>query len=239
MLPASERFQVFSGQHYLLLALFAVSAVGIVLLGRTQRTGSASLVTRRVLAVAILFVSVPSQVYWLSPGVFDAGSSIPLELCDLAWMTAVWALWTQRPLPTALTYYWGLTLTLQGVLTPSLSHVFPEYEFFVFWAKHILVVLAALYLTVGLGRGPSWRDYRWSVAVTAGWAVVVYGIDVALDANYGYLVRKPPSASLLDAMGPWPIYLLVSLGVLVSGWALITWPWAVRARRLRGEPAAP
>ena len=103
--------------------------------------------------------------------------------------------------------------------------MFPDPEYFVFWAKHLLVVWSALYLTLGLGRGPTWRDYRLTVAVTAAWAVVVYCIDVAFDANYGYLVRKPDSASLLDAFGPWPSYLLVSMGILVAGWALITWPW--------------
>ena len=152
-------------------------------------------------------------------------------------MTAIWALLSGRPLPTALTYYWGLTLTVQGILTPSLGHVFPDPEYFVFWAKHLLVVWSALYLTLGLGRGPTWRDYRLTVAVTAVWAVVVYGLDVAFDANYGYLVRKPDSASLLDAFGPWPTYLLVSMGVLVAGWALITWPWAIAAHRRVPEDA--
>lgn len=187
--------------------------------------------TSRVLAVAIACVAVPSQLFWLSPGNFSATSSLPLELCDLAWMTAVWALWTRNPLPTALTYYWGLTLTLQGILTPSLGQVFPDPEFFVFWAKHLLVVWSALYLTLGLGLGPSWRDYRLSVAVTAAWASVVYAFDVALDANYGYLARKPESASLLDAFGPWPVYIPVSMGILVAGWALITWPWVTSRTR--------
>ena len=72
-------------------------------------------------AVAIVLRAVPSQLSRLTPGRLRPGSSLPLELCDLAWMTAVWALWTRRPLPTALTYYWGLTLTVQGILTPSLA----------------------------------------------------------------------------------------------------------------------
>jgi hypothetical integral membrane protein (TIGR02206 family) len=226
MTVAAERFASFSGQHYALLAVFAAGAVALVLLGRAQRVKvRQGRLTRRVLAVALVCVTVPSQIYYLTPGVFDRSSSLPLELCDLAWMTAVWALWTRRPLPTALTYYWGLTLTIQGVLTPSLGHVFPEWQFFVFWAEHLLVVWSALYLTLGLGNGPTWRDYRRSVVVTAVWAVLVYCLDLAFDANYGYLVRKPESASLLDALGPWPVYLLAGLGILVAGWALITWPW--------------
>ena len=40
-------------------------------------------------------VTVPSQAFQLTPGDFDLGSSLPLQLCDLAWVAAVWALWTQ------------------------------------------------------------------------------------------------------------------------------------------------
>ena len=225
---AAARFESFTGEHFALLALFAVGAVALVLLGRAQREKDSSRLTCRVLALGVFCVAVPNQVYVLLPSNFSAGSSLPVELCDLAWMTAIWALLTGHPLATAMTYYWGLTLTVQGILTPSLGHLFPDPEYFVFWAKHLLVVWSALYLTLGLGRGPTWRDYRLTVAVTAAWAVVVYGVDVAFDANYGYLVRKPDSASLLDAFGPWPSYLLVSMGILVAGWALITWPWQSR-----------
>lgn len=236
MTVAAARFESFSGQHFALLALFAVGAVGVVLLGRRQR-GSSSMLTRRVLAVGLACAAVPNQLHVLSPAEFSPGSSLPLELCDLAWVAAIWALWTRRPLPTALTYYWGLTLTVQGILTPSLGQVFPDPQYFVFWGKHLLVVWSALYLTLGLGLGPTWRDYRWTVAVTALWVAVVYPLNVAFDANYGYLVQKPDSASLLDVFGPWPVYVLVSMGILVAGWAVITWPWVTAAQPGPAPPA--
>jgi hypothetical integral membrane protein (TIGR02206 family) len=222
---ATERFQASSPQHYLLLALFAAGAIGIVLLGRRQRGSNASRRFSRVLAVVIPCVTVPSQVFQLTPGDFDLGTSLPIALCDLAWMTAVWGLWTHDRLPVSLTYFWGLTLTVQGILTPSLGQVFPDPRWFAFWALHFLVVWSALYLTLGLGIGPTWHTYRLSVVITAGWAVVVYLFDVAVGVNYGYLVRKPGSGSLLDLFGPWPVYVVVSLGVLVAGWAVLTWPW--------------
>jgi len=96
---------------------------------------------------------------------------------------------------------------------------------------HFLIVWSAVYLSFGLGLGPGWREYRVALVVTAAWAVLVYLFNVAVDVNYGYLVRKPSSSSLLDLLGPWPAYVVASLGILLVGWALMTWPWVVASRR--------
>ena len=228
MAPAAVRFVAFGGEHFVLLGLFLAGAVGVVLLGRSQRGTPRARRFSRVLAVAISCVAVPSQVLQLTPGYFSLGSSLPLQLCDLAWMAAVWALWTHGRVPVALTYFWGLTLSVQGILTPSLVETFPQPGYLAFWAMHFLIVWAALYLTLGLGQGPRWREYRVAVLVTLVWAVVAYGFDVVLDVNYGYLVRKPASASLFDPLGPWPVYLMVATGLLLAVWALLTWPWTRR-----------
>ena len=232
MLLAADRFATYSGEHLLLLGLFLVGAVAVVLAGRRHRGTPAARRFSRVYAVVLACVTVPSQVFQLTPGDFDLGSSLPLQLCDLAWVAAVWALWTHDRVPVALTYFWGLTLTVQGIITPSLGQAFPHPRYLAFWAMHFLVVWAALYLTLGLGLGPRWREYRITVAVTLVWAVLVFAINSVLDVNYGYLNDKPGSASLLDLLGPWPAYVLAGLAILLAGWALMTWPWVgVRRRR--------
>ena len=239
MAPAAVRFVAFGGEHFVLLGLFLAGAVGVVLLGRSQRGTPRARRFSRVLAVAISCVAVPSQVLQLTPGYFSLGSSLPLQLCDLAWMAAVWALWTHGRVPVALTYFWGLTLSVQGILTPSLVETFPQPGYLAFWAMHFLIVWAALYLAFGLGLGPGWREYRATVAVTVGWAVLVFAFNSALGLNYGYLNHKPASASLLDPLGPWPVYVFVAIGLVLTGWALITWPWVLAGRRRdRRTPAA-
>ena len=234
MLRAADRFATFGGEHLLLVGLFLVGAVAVVLVGRRQRGTPAARRFSRVYAVAIPCVAVPSQAFQLTPGDFDLATSLPLQLCDLAWVAAAWALWTHDRVPVALTYFWGLTLTVQGIITPSLGQAFPHPRYLAFWAMHFLVVWAALYLTLGLGLGPRWREYRVTVAVTLAWAVLVFAVDTVLGVNYGYLVAKPASASLLDLLGPWPVYVLASLAVLLAGWALLTWPWVIVAGRRAG-----
>jgi len=232
---AADRFATFGGQHQAMVALFLVGAIGVIVIGRRQRGHSSARRFSRVIAIVIPCVTVPGQVFQLTPGDFDLATSLPLQLCDLAWVAAAWALWSHDRVPVALTYFWGLTLTVQGIITPSLAEAFPHPRFLAFWAMHLLVVWSALYLTVGLGLGPRWREYRVTVAVTAVWAVLVFAFNEAFDVNYGYLNRKPGSASLLDLLGPWPVYVLVALAILLAGWALMTWPWVLARRR---TPAA-
>ena len=60
------------------------------------------------------------------------------------------------------------------------------------------------------------------------WAVTAYVFNVIADTNYGYLNRKPPSASLIDVLGPWPCYVFAEIVIVFFGWMLImTLPWTL------------
>ncbi|MCP9968141.1 TIGR02206 family membrane protein [Actinomadura madurae] len=164
---------------------------------------------------------------------FRLGGSLPLQLCDLAWPAAVVALWTLGRRSFALTYYWGLTLSVQGLITPALNNNdFPDVAYLGFFGMHLMIVWAAVYLTWGLGMRPDWGSYRFASAVTAIWAVATFVFNLIAGTNYGYLNEKPGTGSVLDLMGPWPWYILVEAAIILLGWALVTWPWT-RADRAR------
>ncbi len=214
------RVEAYGTTHLVPLGGFVVGLVVVVLLGRRDAAREGPSRLSRTWALLIPAVTVPFQVVDLVAN-FDLDVTLPLHLCDLAWVAATWALWTHRPLPVALTFFWGLTLTIQGVVTPSLNEDFPHVRYVAFWALHLLIVWAAVYLAVGLRLAPRWRDYRAAVLLTAVWAVGTYAFNVAAGTNYGYLVRKPRS-SILDVLGPWPWYVLQEIAVVVALWALMT-----------------
>ncbi|KRB73941.1 hypothetical protein ASE01_18230 [Nocardioides sp. Root190] len=207
--------------HLVPLGVFVVGLVLAVVLGRRHAGVPGPTRFSRTCAVLIPLATVPFQVIDLVFN-FDIDTTLPLHLCDLAWIAATWALWTHRPFPVALTYFWGLTLTIQGVLTPSLNEDLPHPRYFAFWALHLLVVWAAVYLVVGLRRSPRWSDFGAAVATTLTWAVATYTFNVLADTNYGYLLRKPRS-SVLDLLGPWPWYVAQEIAVVFLAWALLTW----------------
>ena len=164
-------FLAYGASHWAAIAVLAVGAAILVAWGRRHRDTATATRVSRILALAIVVVVVPFQIYVLLPGQWNPRTSLPLQLCDLAWMTAVYALWSRRRWAFALTYYWGLTLTSQAFLTPTLDgRDFPHLDYVMFWGLHLLVVWAAIYLTWGLGLRPDWRGYAIAVAATVGWA---------------------------------------------------------------------
>jgi len=228
---APTRFDTFSIEHLLLITGFLAVCVALAVLGRAHRCTRAEIRFRHGFAVLIPCLTLPMQVLQLLPGDYDIATSLPLQLCDLAWIAAVVALWTRHWAASALVYFWGLTLTVQGIITPALSQPFPDPRYLMFWGMHFMVVWAAVYLAFGLRVPVTWNSYRFALVTTLMWAVVVMTFNAVTGTNYGYLNRKPAAGSLLDLFGPWPGYVVVEVVVVCAVWALMTWPWVRAASR--------
>jgi hypothetical integral membrane protein (TIGR02206 family) len=216
-------FHLYGPSHWAMLVLFSIGAVVLVWVGRRQTEAQArrlgrglGALTAAVYAAALVYSLLDARV----------AVPIPLRLTDLVTVVAAYALWSQRHWAFALTYYWALTLSAQALISPVLiGPDFPSLHFLAFWSIHLLVVWAAIYLTWGRRMRPTWRSYRIVVATTLTWAVVTFTVNSIVGTNYGFLNRKPATASLLDVLGPWPIYLVTGGLALVIVWALMTWPW--------------
>ena len=231
----AAEFVPFGTEHIFIVVCFLAMCVVMAALGRRQRGTAAEQRFRRGFALLIPCFTVPMQVLQLMPSDWDLHTSLPLQLCDFAWIAAVVALWTRHWSATALVYFWGLTLTVQGIITPDLASVFPDARYIGFWGMHFCTVWAAVYLTFGLRVPVTWRSYRFAVATTASWVVLVMSFNAMVGTNYGYLNRKPSMGTLLDLFGPWPGYVVVEVALACTIWALMTWPW-VRSREAASGP---
>jgi hypothetical integral membrane protein (TIGR02206 family) len=209
------------------LGVFVVGAALLVWLGPRQ-TDAAARWFGHIAGGLTAAIYLTIFIYSLIP--FSVFRSVPLQLTDVATVSAAYALWSQRHWAYALTYYWGLVLSVQALISPALRGPdFPHYQFLGFWSIHLLVVWAAIYLTWGRGMRPQWRSFRFAVLVTLAWAAITFTFNSFAGTDYGFLNGKPSTTSLLDVMGPWPLYLLTATTLVIGVWALMTWPWE-RAR---------
>jgi hypothetical integral membrane protein (TIGR02206 family) len=144
----------------------------------------------------------------------------------VALVVAAVACWSpQWSLGVELTYFWGLAGTLQAVLTPDLDAGFPQLEFFLFVVGHLGIVIAALYLVVGLQRVPRRGSVARVFAITVAYASFVGVFNWLTGANYMYLTAPPENPSLLSLLGPWPWYLLSATAVALVLFVLLDAPF--------------
>lgn len=203
-------FTPFSAMHGGAMLVGLAGTAALLLLGRSG--GRNERLARGLLAFLCLGAFAYTQAAWLRvDGDPDLDSSLPLQLCDIAAITGGFALLTGRRLLASLTYFWGLAATLQALLTPAITIGFPHPAFIAFFVHHFAVVAAALYLPLVTG----WRAERpwWREPLRAlGWAnlylLLAMAVNAWLGTNFGFAARKPVNPSLLDHLGPWPLYLL-------------------------------
>ena len=214
--------ELLAPEHVLALLVIATSTVVLVVAAR--RAPGAWL---RALAAVLVVDEVSWWVYLAAGGVPGSvlAQSLPLQLCDVAIFVAAAALWTRRPLLVEVTYFWGLAGTIQALLTPDLPQHFPSYPYFQYYIAHGGVVASALILVVGLRIHPR----PWAVAKVAGltlaYAAFVGLVDAVTGADYMYLRAKPPSATPLDLLGPWPWYIGGATLIAVALFAVLDAPF--------------
>jgi hypothetical integral membrane protein (TIGR02206 family) len=194
-----------------LVALAITAAVVVLMVGVGRRRPQLALGIGRGLALIILAGFVCEEITYAVRGEWTAKYDLPLQLTDAVTFVSVAALWSPASaLLVELTYFWALSASVQAVVTPDLQQSFPDVLFFAYFATHSGAVAAACLLVFGEGRTPRpgavWRVY----AVTAGFAALAAAGTLLTGGNYMFLRHKPVQGSLLDLMGPWPIYIAVA-----------------------------
>jgi hypothetical integral membrane protein (TIGR02206 family) len=211
----------FSAEH---IAVLVVTAVAVAVAVRAPRA-----LPRRALAVLIAGAFAVELTVNATNGSWDWGFNLPLHLSDVVALLAPVALWTRRPLLVEVLYFWALTASLQAVITPDLHQAFPSVFYFTYFITHSGAVIAACLLVFGLDTairpGAIWRAF----AVTLVMAAVAGAANVITGGNYMFLRAKPSQPSLLDEMGPWPLYIAAAAAVALGLFALLN----VLARQTR------
>ena len=215
--------------------VLAVTAVAAVLLTVGARRWGDRWARRagRVLALILLAGFVGEQVTYVVRGEWAAEVNLPLQLTDAVTVVAIAALWRPESMPLVeLVYFWAFSASLQAVLTPDLGETLPDPLFFAYFATHSGAIAAACLLVFGSRRRPRPGAVPRVYAITVAFAAVAAAATLITGGNYMFLRRKPADGSLLDFMGPWPVYIAVAAVLALVLFAAL----ATLARR--GKPRA-
>ncbi len=169
---------------------------------------------RRAVRLSLAALLVANELFWHAwhayYGQWSVQYLLPLNVCNLMVFASAWTLLTKNQTGYEFIYLLGIPAASQVLITPALGRYgFPHALFFQIFISHGGVLVAALYLTlVERMRPASWRAVRRVAVWTTLYAIAIFFFNRAVGGNYLFLAYKPPAATLLDYLGPWPWYWL-------------------------------
>jgi hypothetical integral membrane protein (TIGR02206 family) len=90
---------------------------------------------------------------------------------------------------------------------------------------------AALFLVIGLRLTPRPGAVARVFGLTFGLLALDAAINLLTDGNYMYLRHTPGAHSLLDALGPWPWYIVVAAVLALVFFAILDLPFTMSRHR--------
>jgi hypothetical integral membrane protein (TIGR02206 family) len=135
---------------------------------------------------------------------------LPFELCDISLWLTVYSLLRLDQISFELAYYWGLAGAAMAVLTPDLMAPLLSPSSIIFFLGHGGLIVSILYLLWSHHLRPRPKSWRLAFLALNIYAAGAGIFDFVSGVNYLYLRNKPASTSLLNAMGPWPLYIFAA-----------------------------
>ncbi|MDE2183600.1 MAG: TIGR02206 family membrane protein [Alphaproteobacteria bacterium] len=228
-----QPFVLFGRSHQVVLALTVLLPIALSVAARFMHSQLFERAIRWTLAVAILGAWTFWYIIASGYGWLDAGNALPMDLCSWAAIATVVTLIWPNQKSYELAYFWALAGTTQGLMTPGVPYDFPEPRFLEFSVFHGGIIVAVLFLTIGMRM----RPYPASIPRIVGWSVVYLAaaglVDWSLRVNYGFLRAKPSHASLYDLMPSWPWYLLDVVGIALLSVLVCYAPFFIADQLLR------
>jgi hypothetical integral membrane protein (TIGR02206 family) len=234
--------------HVAALALFIPMIAASSMLGCRWRGTPREVLFRRTWAISILLFLGGTSVYYVLPGNYVPGWSLPIHVCDVMGFVSCLALLLPFRWLKTTTVFLGLALCTQAFITPVVK-VGPIYlHFWYFWLGHVAIVGGAIYIIVVDRYRPTLADLgvAWlTLSAYVGW---VLPLDISEGWNYGFVGNPPPRPdeppTIVEHLGPWPqrVYWLGVLGCGAMGLVYLGFQvpgWVARLRGRRAEDRGP
>jgi hypothetical integral membrane protein (TIGR02206 family) len=212
----NKDFTLLGTQHIGVMLLMVLLCIAVPFTANRYMQERQKLWLSRLMAVTISFWALIYVIIKLWLGDFDQRTDLPFDICNLTALLLPFLMWNPSYRVHEVLYFWILAGTVQGILTPHLVNGFPNFIFIKYWVIHAGLVVYAIYVTNVFDLRPNFRSIGKSFLILQAYVAFVIGINLMLGSNYVYVLGKPPTASALDYLGPWPWYLLV-----VEGLALV------------------
>lgn len=219
-------FILFSLTHWTTLLVLVGIIFLIFLLRRDLREPRLNTFVRSVLA-AILILSEISLHAWLwSIGEWTIQYSLPFHLSSISILLSAALLLTKSFSLFEFTYFAGVGSALQAMLTPDISvYTFPHFRYVHFFISHGGIVVANMFIVFVEKYRPTAKSIWKAFLYLNLYTFFVFLLNYLIEGNYMYISEKPVNPSMLDYLGPWPLYLIPLEVIAIPTFVLLYLPF--------------
>jgi hypothetical integral membrane protein (TIGR02206 family) len=100
-----------------------------------------------------------------------------------------------------------------------------------------LLINIAIYMTVVEGFRPTLQSFKRVFIWTNIYMVPVFFVNLAIGSNYLFVAGKPNFPTLLDALAPWPWYIIELEAIAFAIFFILYIPFLVKDWRAKRQPA--
>jgi hypothetical integral membrane protein (TIGR02206 family) len=226
-----EPFTQWSASHMLAMGISLLGIIFIPLLAKKHLNAIWQHRLGSLIGICIAGAWIVWTLLELSAGTFDVRRHLPLQLCRFSNLAIVMVLVWKRQWWYEILYFWALAAMFQATLTPDLKEEFPHFMYFRYWIAHPGMILAIVYATVVYDMRPWPRHILKAMVALNVFLLVAIVVNLSIGANYLFICEKPPTASLLDHLGPWPWYVLGAEMAALANFAVAYIPWIFLDKR--------
>lgn len=228
----NNSFHLGSLEHLFVILLYAIGGFSLIYYSKNylnkkyqERIG---MLFAFSLALTIIIWSAV-KIYF---NTFNLQTDLPLNLCNLVALTAPILTITKKKIYYEIFFFWVFAGTLQGVITPTLEHSFPHFDFLKYWFIHAGLIVFMLYMTFVYNFEPTFKSVIKSFYGIQIYLVIMLIVNHFIGSNYFFLNAKPVSGSLLDLFGDWPIYIVVAELIMIPFFSLFYLPFYIAKKRV-------
>lgn len=212
-------------EHLLPILIAVIFGIIIVYFSKHQFSKRNQNSTFNLLGLVVSLTVLCYHLYFISLGNYDIKTDLPLYLCSFIALLIPIFTYCRKFWMYEILVFWIIAGTLQGVITPDIAEGFPTFDYFRYWVVHLGLLIIIFYATFVFGMRPKLKSVFKSFFSLQLYVITMVFINWLLDANYFYLNEKPKSASILDYLGEWPMYIIVVQLILIPYFLIIYLPF--------------
>lgn len=222
-----ENFSPFNTEHGFILLLSVVFVTASLIFAR-RLSSNREVLFRTIFCGTVWIQEVTLYYFRYTQEILSISEHLPLHMCSLSVLMIPIALFQKTRTLCCLLYFWGMGGATQALLTPTVTAQTHPLLFYQFFISHTLIVLGALYPIFVDSIEPSRDDLKQSIKYTILILPFIGFINWMVKGNYFYLSHKPDAETLLDALGPWPVYIIPLVGIGIALFSLLYLPFELR-----------